>query len=131
MAATFSPQMLQDCVSRPDGLEPTVNDAYEYIKYVGAIPTLVDYPLGFSKGKCYFNYSMEYGVSIQAETATARLLADDEDTLQRALYSKGPVTATFKVLPDFMSYSSGIYASTKCQTQEAHSIDLLVVGYDT
>ena len=39
MAATFSPQMLQDCVSRPDGQEPTVNDAYEYIKYVGAIPS--------------------------------------------------------------------------------------------
>lgn len=39
----------------------------------------------------------------------------------------GPVAVTFNVAADFLTYKSGIYQSTECDSGTPHS--LLVVGY--
>jgi hypothetical protein len=52
-------------------------------------------------------------ISILALNGTSRIEAN-ETTIQTAVSTKGPVTALFNVFPDFLSYTDGIYTSTKC-----------------
>ena len=61
-------------------------------------------------------------------SATASAYPQRVQDLKNALYTYGPVLATFYVYNDFFSYRSGIYSYTTGAYAGAHAV--LIVGYD-
>jgi cathepsin B len=53
----------------------------------------------------------------------------DEEMMKQNLTLKGPLTATFKSLPDFFSYRSGIYLATSSCYSKGLSHSLLIIGF--
>jgi C1A family cysteine protease len=61
-------------------------------------------------------------------SATASAYPQRVQDLKNALYTYGPVLATFYVYNDFFSYRSGVYSYTTGSYAGAHAV--LIVGYD-
>ena len=61
-------------------------------------------------------------------TATSSAYPQRVQDIKNALYTYGPVLATFYVYNDFFSYSGGVYSYTTGAYAGAHAV--LIVGYD-
>jgi hypothetical protein len=54
------------------------------------------------------------GIQLVSDKSTLRVPANDETALETVVATIGPVTTLFQASPDFVSYISGIYTSSKC-----------------
>lgn len=100
------------------------SQAYEYLKYNGGMATEKDYPYvapeNGGKNKC----SLKKKKGWKAQVAEVyNITTKDEDDLQHAIATIGPVSIAYQVSPDFRLYSHGIYDSynhttnkTMCQS---------------
>ena len=128
---SLSEQQLVDCAQNYDnhgcsgGLP---SHAFEYIMENGGLDTERGYPYLAADGKkCNFR-KRSVGAKV---TGVVNITQFDEQELQVAVGTVGPVSVAFQVASDFRSYAGGVYTSTVCGNQPKdvnHAV--LAVGYD-
>lgn len=127
---SLSEQQLVDCAGAfnnhgCDGGLPS--QAFEYIKYNKGIELEDDYPYTASDGKCKFNTSKV----VATVNDVINITQYDEDGLQNAVGSFGPVSIAFDVDAGFQMYHGGVYSSLLCSDKPSHvNHAVLAVGYN-
>jgi len=82
----------------------------------------------FEKGKVPFNHLPKFALE---QPGYKEIVSADRVALRRALRD-GPVSFSFNSLPDFVSYTSGTYMGTNCDTtSNTVNHSMVAVGYDT
>lgn len=144
-SVSFSTQNLVDCDKRCDGCSGgEMEDAYQYIKEEG-IYLEEDYPYQGKNKPCVANQSSPF-LKI---SSYVHVLKNDENYLQKAVATVGPISVGIDATDEFQFYESGnsfpyiwqflhfivvtgIYRDQTCQNDEDslnHAV--LVVGYGT
>ena len=54
----------------------------------------------------------------------------EPDAIKQAIYSEGPVEASFTVYQDFMNYKSGVYYHVTGSQLGGHAVKILGWGFD-
>jgi len=123
---SLSEQQLVDC-SPQHCQGGWMGTAFDYLVKAGGIETEADYPYVHEERTCQFN------ISKVAATLTGHVTLqpqEDEDVLQQAVATIGPISVGIDALPNFWSYGSGVYYGANCsQTYINHAVT--VVGYGT
>ncbi|CAK6950246.1 procathepsin L-like [Scomber scombrus] len=104
-----------------------MDNAFKYIMHNGGIDTEESYPYEAQDGQCRYNPD-----TIGAKcTGYVDVKADDEDALQQAVATVGPVSVAIDASnPSFQLYESGVYDEPDCSSSELdHGV--LAVGYGT
>jgi cathepsin H len=91
------------------------SQAYEYLKYSGGMALEKDYPYEAGNGTC--SLSTKTGWRAQV-SEVFNITSLDEDDLQHAIATIGPVSIAYQVSPDFRFYSHGIYDSYNATTHQ-------------
>lgn len=123
-------QQLVDCAGQFDnhGCQGGLpSHAFEYIRYAGGIQQEKDYPYRAENGKCKFDKSK---VKATVPGGAVNITAGNENELDEALATVGPVAIAFQVVGDFRFYKSGVYSSKNCKNGPMdvnHAV--LAVGY--
>lgn len=108
-------QQLVDCAGEFDnhGCQGGLpSHAFEYIKYAGGIQQEKDYPYKAQNGKCKFNKDK---VVAKVPGGSVNITAGNENELDEALATAGPVAIAFQVSGDFRFYKSGVFSSKQCK----------------
>ncbi len=92
------------------------------------IPEAKYYPTA-PNGKCLYNKTSMPGVGCKGYDLTNVVLNGNETKLRLLVNSTGPISATFQVTPNFISYKSGIFFDNSCGPGFNHLF--IVVGYGT
>ena len=106
------------------------SQAFEYIKFVGGLEGEVNYPYVAGDGTvhtCSFDSSK---IIAKVPFGSVNITAGDEDGIQQAVATVGPVSIAFQVIDGFKNYAGGVYAGENCGTgpQDVNHA-VLVVGY--
>lgn len=97
---------------------------YDYIKDAGGLDTEEAYPYeGVDSGKCRFDSG-----SVGATVKSYDFIDDNEDSLQKAVDSIGPISIGIKVQDSFFGYGGGVYDDKSC-TPDGINHAVLLVGY--
>ena len=124
---SLSEQNLVDCAQQfgCDGCEGGwMNAAMEYVHYNGGLDDEQDYPYNAEDGTCHYQKN-ESAASVKS---VVNITQGDDQALQHAVATIGPISVAIDAEYDFQLYSSGIYSSTECDPQ-ALDHGVLVVGY--
>jgi len=128
----LSEQQLVDC-SKAFGTNHctsgTVNQCYRYIKDLGGINSMKDYPFNISRTDFQCRYKQD--APGQAKVyGYGKVKRDDEEDMKRVVGTIGPVaTAMNATLDTFILYKSGIYNDERCGEGLDHGV--VIVGYGT
>ncbi|CAG2178663.1 unnamed protein product, partial [Oppiella nova] len=128
---TLSPQNVIDCMGNPGVCTQGsyMHLAFEFIIKEGGLDKEESYPYKGVYHKC--SYQAQYsGASI---TGYANVTSGDEDALQEAIATNGPVVVGIDAsLSTFRSYKSGVYNDKKCKNafRDLHHA-VVAVGYGT
>ena len=123
-------QQLVDCAQEFDnhgcngGLP---SHAFEYIKHVGGIMSEHDYAYKAVEGTCKFDKTQ---AAAFVWGGSVNITAGNEDELDEALWSAGPVSICFQVIDEFRFYKEGVYSSPDCKNTAMdvnHAV--VAVGY--
>jgi len=128
---SLSEQDLVDCVY-PDrntcdkGGE--MNDAFEFISTHGGIDTEASYPYEAIQRKCRFNKTNVGATDI----GTVKIPLGNEQLLQNAVGTVGPLSVGIDASFNFQYYGGGILDDGTCYSDEKKlNHGVVVVGYDT
>lgn len=111
----LSKQQLVDCAGDFDnhgcsgGLP---SHAFEYIKQVKGIEGEKTYSYTAADGQCKFN---KKNVIAYVSGGAVNITSGNENHLDEAIATVGPVAITFQVVEDFRFYKSGVYTSKNCK----------------
>jgi len=127
----LSEQNLIDCSQSEnnDGCEGGRADwAIQYIIQNGGIDTEASYPYKAEDGTCSYNPANR-GATATGWNQTAQ---GDENALQIAVATIGPIAVAISVDDAFANYQSGVFVDSSCPN-DADDLDheVLVVGYGT
>lgn len=126
----LSEQILVSCSGAGSCSGGYPGSASDYIRNVG-LPLESCFPYTATNNTCS-NACADWQASTYKvngwHTASSSSYPQKVTDLKNALYTYGPVVATFYVYNDFFSYTSGVYSYTTGAYAGAHAV--LVVGYD-
>jgi len=111
---TFAEQQLVDCAGAFDnhGCQGGLpSHAFEYIRYAGGIETGMTYPYTAQNGNCSFRKNLAVGY---VRFGSYNITQGDEKELAEKLFTTGPVSVSFQVIPGFKSYAGGVYTVDNC-----------------
>lgn len=77
--------------------------------------------------KCRQGYNSTYNGDKHYASSHYRV-SDDQDSIMREIYTKGPVEGTFTVYADFVTYKSGVYQHVSGSALGGHAIKILGWG---
>ena len=95
----------------------------------GGLAWSKSYPFTGTDGICYFNLTTP---SVQTYGLGFKVVEGEGDDIPQMLFDKGPIlTSNFKVMQDFIDYSTGIYMSDACNqgTSGLFNHTLLIIGF--
>jgi cathepsin H len=92
------------------------SQAFEYIKYSGGLEFETSYPyIANETGTCSAWDGEDAVAKVQE---VFNITSGDEDDLQHAVATVGPVSIAYQVSPDFRLYSHGVYDSYNATTNQ-------------
>lgn len=89
--------------------------ALEYIRYNGGIDLETQYPYHAKNQNCSASRKKKTGAQV---AEVFNITYQDEEDLEYAIATLGPVSLAYQVSPDFRFYSHGIYDSFNANTNE-------------
>jgi cathepsin H len=94
------------------------SQAFEYIKYSGGLEFETSYPYEANEtGTCSACSGCE-DMQVAKVQEVFNITSGDEDDLQHAVATLGPVSVAYQVSPDFRLYSHGVYDSFNATTNQ-------------
>lgn len=128
----LSKQQLLDCAGDFDnhGCQGGLpSHAFEYLKYSGGIQSEKDYHYEAANRRCRFDASK---VVLKVPGGSVNITSGNEQELDEAIATVGPISVAYQVVGDFRFYKSGVYSSKTCKngTQDVNHA-VLAVGYGT
>uniref|UniRef100_A0A1X7VMI2 Uncharacterized protein n=1 Tax=Amphimedon queenslandica TaxID=400682 RepID=A0A1X7VMI2_AMPQE len=125
---SLSEQQLVDCSLKNDGCNGgMLSTAFKYIESVAGEESETDYPYTAKNGTCQYDPSK----AVAKVTGYTALPSGDEDSLNDAVTSKGPISVCIDAShKSFQLYSEGVYYEKSCSYFLLDHC-VLVVGYGT
>ncbi|XP_064467521.1 procathepsin L-like [Ornithodoros turicata] len=125
----LSEQNLVDCMYGGEGCTGgDFVDAFDYVRGNGGIDTEASYPYEAVNATCRYD-AENIGATVKG---SVEIKAGSEEDLLHAVATVGPVSVAMEVLPNFYSYTGGVYQNRNCSCEIAqvnHAV--LAVGYGT
>jgi len=126
----LSPEDLVSCDDTNDGCQGgQLQAAWEFMASQGVVDdSCFPYTAGSGIAPPCSNMCGS-GTRYYVDASTIRTY-QDEQSIQMAIMTSGPVEASFSVYQDFMSYSSGVYQHTSGSLLGGHAIKIIGWGND-